>query len=69
MASLDELRIPGLDALRAAIPLPRDPVEHRRIAADDDLIESLRRGDEPGDDDDPLMRMLAAWRTDTLDGT
>lgn len=36
------------------------------IARDDELIESLRRGD-PVPDDDPVLRLLARWRADIVD--
>lgn len=67
MASMDELRVRTLRALDAAIPGQRDAADRSRIAADDALIESVRTGRPLGDD--PLAVLLAAWRSEVIEGT
>lgn len=67
MASMDELRVRTLRALDSAIPRQRDAADRSRIVADDALIESIRSGRPIGDD--PLGQLLAAWRSEVIEGT
>ncbi|MEJ3652413.1 hypothetical protein WEH80_05360 [Actinomycetes bacterium KLBMP 9759] len=68
MAFSDRMHALSPSALRQAIPLQRDAAEQERIHSDDMLIDAVRSG-RVTDSDDPLVRMLLAWRADAIRGT
>ncbi|WP_232660636.1 hypothetical protein [Pseudonocardia sp. TRM90224] len=68
MAFSDRMHALNPSALRQAIPLQRDAAEQERVHSDDMLIEAVRGG-RVKDSEDPLVRMLLAWRADAVRGT
>ncbi len=54
--------------LAAAIPAQRDATCHDQVAADDHWVEELRAGRGEAADD-PVIRVLARWRSRLVEGT